>query len=176
MPPIPCKGERVPGRCRWSAWRTSERSSAFTRRSGASSVDLSVPEGDTALYVESIPALGYSIMEDGTKRSARIASRRVDAYTLRAYRTSLRAALAAKDKGGSEAIMAELQQMLDKSVWQSVDAAKLSVSQLKKVIRSHIFVKEKLDAAGKFVKMKARMVAGGMVRTRPSTKTYPPPP
>lgn len=111
--------------------------------------------------------MGFVTHESGIKTSARISSRRVDAYTLRAYRTSLRAALKAQDKG-KEAVMAKLQQMLDKDVWQCVRTADQSITQLKKVIRSHSFIKEKVDAAGKFVKMKARMVAGGDgVRTSP---------
>lgn len=57
--------------------------------------------------------------------------------------------------------MRELTQIIDKDVWAYMDQADLSITQLKNAIRCHIFLKEKLDAAGVFVKMKARLVAGG---------------
>ena len=60
-----------------------------------------------------------------------------------------------------EAILSELRQLLDKSVWEYLDKAKLSKKQLKAVIRSSMFLKEKHDARGIFTKMKARLVAGG---------------
>lgn len=57
--------------------------------------------------------------------------------------------------------MKELEQILNKKVWAYVEWSKLSKSQDKKVIRSLMFLKKKVDAAGKFIKMKARLVAGG---------------
>ena len=42
-----------------------------------------------------------------------------------------------------------------------VDVKSLSISQLKKVIRSFMFVTDKRDADGKHVKLKSRLVARG---------------
>lgn len=124
-------------------------------------LNVHVPEDLAAQHLGSPPVLG-SIREEGAPiRSARIASTQVDAYTLRAFNTSLRKVLREKKKGGREAVMAELKQMIDKRVWAYMHAANLSITQLKKIIRCHLFVKEKLDAAGVFQKIKARLVAGG---------------
>ena len=100
-------------------------------------------------------------MAAGRRINAYTTSCRVDAYTLRACNTSLRAALKKKNKGGIEAVMAELKQLLDRNVWEYLNSAELSITQMKKVIRSLVFIREKVDAAGQFVKMKARLVAGG---------------
>ncbi len=59
------------------------------------------------------------------------------------------------------AILAELQQMLDKDVWEKINKANLNKRQLRAMIRSSMFLKEKFNANGKFNKMKARLVAGG---------------
>jgi len=131
------------------------------RVDAASDEDLHAQEDDASLRLDPDAPLGTETTAGGLKRSARIASRRVDAYTLRAYRTSLRKALAERHKGGKEAVMRELRQLIDKDVWAYIKQADLSITQLKKAIRCHMFLKEKLDAAGNFVKMKARLVAGG---------------
>jgi hypothetical protein len=65
------------------------------------------------------------------------------------------------DKASKAAITAELQQLLDNDVWEVVDKAKLSRKQLRDVIRSSLFLKEKFAADGEFLKLKARLVAGG---------------
>jgi len=65
------------------------------------------------------------------------------------------------EKASRAAITAELQQLLDKDVWEVVDKAKLTRKQLRDVIRSSLFLKEKFAADGEFLKLKARLVAGG---------------
>ena len=76
------------------------------------------------------------------------------------FQTSVRAALKAR---GGEAlkIVAELQQILDKTVWHGVYAANLSAEQRAAIIRSSMFLKDKYLASGEFDKYKARLVAGG---------------
>ena len=54
------------------------------------------------------------------------------------------------------ALIAEIQQMLDMDVMEPIQYAKGM-----KAIPSSVFMKEKYDPTGKFEKMKARMVAGG---------------
>jgi len=58
-------------------------------------------------------------------------------------------------------IMAELQQLVDKKVFTPVEASKLPPEQLKKAIRSSMFLKEKFTPEGDFLKLKSRLVAGG---------------
>ena len=59
------------------------------------------------------------------------------------------------------AISKEIKQMLDKKVWTPVHLKDLTEKEKKQVIRSHMFLKEKYDAVGKFEKLKGRLVAGG---------------
>jgi hypothetical protein len=58
-------------------------------------------------------------------------------------------------------MVAEMQQLLDKEVFQGVKYDQLSNQQKKKIIRSHMFLKEKFLANGSFDKLKSRFVAGG---------------
>lgn len=66
-----------------------------------------------------------------------------------------------------ESVVAEIQQVgIDKQVFKPVNVKKLAVPQLKKVIRSSIFCKEKFLADGAFEKLKARLVAGGNMQDK----------
>jgi hypothetical protein len=56
-----------------------------------------------------------------------------------------------------EAATAELKQLIDRKVWTPVKSAPKG----SKILYSSMFLKEKYDAAGKFDKYKARLVAGG---------------
>jgi hypothetical protein len=75
----------------------------------------------------------------------------------------------ALDKFGKVAlrpIEAELQQMLDKGVFEPVRVDVLSPAQRKNIIRSSIFLKEKFLSTGEFEKLKARLVGGGDMQDR----------
>lgn len=52
-------------------------------------------------------------------------------------------------------------QLLDERVWSYMQMSDLSISPIKKIIGRHMFLKQKVDAAGVFLKLKARLVAGG---------------
>ena len=74
-------------------------------------------------------------------------------------------------KLGAEAVLAvvkEMAQMIDpnKTVLEGVKAEDLSPEDLKRLITSHVFLKEKFNAAGFFEKLKARLVAGGHLQDR----------
>jgi hypothetical protein len=56
-----------------------------------------------------------------------------------------------------KSVLAEMQQLLDKKTWHPV--FKKDVKG--KIIRSHMFIKEKFTADGTFEKLKSRLVAGG---------------
>lgn len=51
--------------------------------------------------------------------------------------------------------------MIDRKVWAYVKAGDLTAEQRKRVIRSHMFLKDKYTSEGVFDKVKARLVAGG---------------
>ena len=116
--------------------------------------ELIANEGDVELDDNTV-----SVKEP--RRSARLAGKRVDAHQLRVYRMSLKKALKLNKRASRDAVMKELKQMLDLRVWEYISKANLSKTQMKKVIRSLMFLKEKRDAEGLFLKMKARLVAGG---------------
>ena len=71
---------------------------------------------------------------------------------------------------GSEAykaVLSELKQLiLDKNAYHPVHRSELTPSQLKQVMRSFMFLKEKFDAAGRFEKLKARQVGNGAQQDR----------
>jgi hypothetical protein len=82
-----------------------------------------------------------------------------------ANRMSVRRALEQQDEHKREAsraaIKAEIKQLMDVKAFQPVRSSGLSEQTRKKIIPSHMFLKEKLLANGEFDKMKARLVAGG---------------
>ena len=51
--------------------------------------------------------------------------------------------------------------MLEKRVFSPIQSSDIKALGLKPPIRSHMFIKEKFDAGGKFEKVRARLVAGG---------------
>ena len=65
-----------------------------------------------------------------------------------------------------KAIVSEIAQLLDKNVLQGRHIDELSYDELKKVITSRMFLREKRNADGIFEKIKARLVAGGHLQDR----------
>jgi hypothetical protein len=63
-------------------------------------------------------------------------------------------------------IVKEINQLLEKDVFDPVAIENLSNRQIKRVIRSHAFIKEKFLADGTFDKLKTRVVAGGNLQER----------
>ena len=60
-----------------------------------------------------------------------------------------------------QAIVAEFAQLSDKQVFQFLRKANMSGEQIARAISCSMFLKDKFDAEGKFIKMKGRFVAGG---------------
>ena len=60
----------------------------------------------------------------------------------------------------------ELHGLLGKGCFEGVHRSSLTSSQIKKIIRSSMFLKEKYKANGEFEKLKARLVAGGHMQNR----------
>eukprot|EP01036_Dinobryon_divergens_P037623 gene37623-49264_t len=79
----------------------------------------------------------------------------------RIFNVSVRKALKLYEDKALVEITRELKQMLDKKVWSPLNPQDLSKSQLKSVIRSSFFLKEKFLSSGEFDKPKGRLVAGG---------------
>jgi hypothetical protein len=77
------------------------------------------------------------------------------------YHLSVKKAMKTLGPEALKSMVAEMQQLLDKEVFQGVKYDQLSNQQKKKIIRSHMFLKEKFLANGSFDKLKSRFVAGG---------------
>lgn len=78
-----------------------------------------------------------------------------------AYKTSYRAALRDRPEEAIPVIVGELQQLLDKKVFDPVHERDLTRDERAGIIRCSLFVKEKFTPDGSFDKMKGRLVAGG---------------
>ena len=74
---------------------------------------------------------------------------------------SVREALRTMGDDAKRVITHELKQMLDKGVWVPVMGSKLTAMQRSAIIRSSMFLKKKSNPDGSFLKLKARLVAGG---------------
>jgi hypothetical protein len=77
------------------------------------------------------------------------------------FYTSISEAIKEHGDPGIQAIKLELDQMIMKQVWTPCKREDLSQQQLKKVIPSLIFLKQKYKPDGSPDKVKARLVAGG---------------
>eukprot|EP01040_Poterioochromonas_malhamensis_P011415 gene11415-12445_t len=84
------------------------------------------------------------------------------------YHVSVKQMLTKHREATIEAVMKELQQMVDKDVFHPVKRQDLSPEQSKKRIRSFMFMKEKYKPDGTFDKLKARLVGGGHMEDIPS--------
>jgi hypothetical protein len=105
--------------------------------------------------------LGARIV-NGQRRSMRIPTRKqAMRKELYAYRLTIKKALKMNKEASRDSIMKELKQILEKHVWEALNKSVLTKTQLKKAIRSSMFLKEKFTASGEFDKLKARLVAGG---------------
>merc|ERR1711871_1654551 len=67
---------------------------------------------------------------------------------------------------GVRAIEKEVASLLSKKVFSAVLKSSLSDAQRKKTIRMSCFVRDKTDAEGKLLKIKARLVAGGHLQDK----------
>jgi hypothetical protein len=110
---------------------------------------------------------GEEEIEPVVRRSARIIAGTRKPQRFHAYHTSVKKGLKEHGVDAYDAIVAELKQLLkDKRAMTPVHRGDLSSRQLKKVIRSIMFLKTKYDGIGRFEKIKARLVANGAMQDR----------
>jgi hypothetical protein len=95
----------------------------------------------------------------GQRRSHRIESKQGSSEPIGSL--SVAKALKKNEKASRKSILSELKQIVDKSVWEVIEKSSLTKVQLRKAIRSSMFLKEKFTSDGEFEKLKARLVAGG---------------
>ena len=112
------------------------------------------------IVLEEVPDTSEVIRRYGVRKSERDRRRNAD-DDIYIYRMSVKRSLSEYGEVAETAIKKELQQMIDKDVFEFVEPGVLTKSQRKSVIRSSMFMKEKFDPSGAFTKLKARLVAGG---------------
>ena len=83
-----------------------------------------------------------------------------------ATQVSARKAYETFGEKGVQAIEKEISSLLSKKVFSAVLKSSLSDTQRKKIIRMSCFVRDKIDAQGKLLKIKARLVAGGHLQDK----------
>jgi hypothetical protein len=88
------------------------------------------------------------------------------------YNISVSEGLRKHGTTAEDSIKAELQQMLDKEVWRPVRFHEVPKNIT--IMPSFMFLKEKYDAHGQFVKVKSRLVAGGHVQANTWEQTSSP--
>jgi hypothetical protein len=96
--------------------------------------------------------LGSTVIE-GLRKSNRINGKHVEVFRL-----SVHKALSTHGDVAKQACAVELQQMLDRDVFEFINP---DTKVNSKIIRSSMFLKEKFDAAGTFIKKKRRVVVVG---------------
>jgi len=79
---------------------------------------------------------------------------------------TVKKALKTMPRKAVNSIIKELVQLVDMDVWDPMMKKNLKEKQLKKIIRSSMFLKEKYLSTGQFEKLKARLVAGGHMQDR----------
>jgi hypothetical protein len=79
----------------------------------------------------------------------------------RAMNITVREGLRTRGEELERVIMKELNKMITKCVWTSVDGRKITAEERRRIIRSSMFLQEKYLASGESEKLKARLVAGG---------------
>jgi hypothetical protein len=110
---------------------------------------------------ENIAHLAGQIRGGSRRRPWRATKTVIERRTLHAYKLSVKKALLKNEKASKELITKELKQLVDKGVWEVIEKVHLTKKQLKSVIRSSMFLKERFNGDGSFDKLKARLVAGG---------------
>ena len=65
-----------------------------------------------------------------------------------------------------ESLIEEIDGPLKRQRFRGILRSNLSATQEKKIIRMSVFLKEKLDSKGNFLKLKARLVAGGHLQLK----------
>lgn len=113
------------------------------------------------------PDAADEVQPQSPRRSARVKGGTRKPVRYRAFHTSVRRGLKEHGAEAYRAIVAELKQLLvDKKALVPVQRGDLSARQLKKSIRSLMFLKPKYDGLGRFEKIKARLVANGKQQDR----------
>jgi len=82
------------------------------------------------------------------------------------YHISLKKGLSLYGEQAKSSVRKEVEAMIEKDVFEPLDARNLSYKQKRSAIRSFMFLKEKFKADGSFDKLKSRLTANGKTQCR----------
>ena len=111
-------------------------------------------EGEDSHWIPSKSALP-------TVEHRAITRSRARAILYTCYQLTVHQAIRKDETKASEAITSEFTQIKDKGTYEFVDYDNLTEEQITSIIPCSMFLKEKFDSVGDFIKLKARFVAGG---------------
>lgn len=119
---------------------------------------------------ESSHQVMQNLEETPLRRSVRLAEKADcrNVYTRREYGLNMTVNQGIQ-KLGYDAILAivrEIMQIVDREVFEGVEYSKLTLEEMKKIITSFCFLKEKYNSEGVYEKLKARLVGGGNMMNR----------
>ena len=125
------------------------------------------PVGENGPQSDHSPEDAVPENQPSHRRSARLEAGARRPMRYRSFHTSVKKGLQEHGADAYKAIVAELKQLLqEKKALVPVLRSDLSARQLKRVIRSLMFLKTKFDGLGRFEKIKARLVANGKQQDR----------
>ena len=110
--------------------------------------------------------LGFTINEDGLRKSSRLARRWETSGSSRNYRMSVRESIQRLGQVAHDALKKEFGNMADLDVFEPIRYEDLDADQRKKVIQSSAFLGEKTDENGRVTSVKARFVGSGNMMDR----------
>jgi len=127
-----------------------------------------VEEEPTVHVPEPVAPVSTPFEEEPAVRTSGRVRRQPDRYGFppKVLHITVRKGLKEYGETAKSSIMTELQQLVDKKVFTPVDHSKLSPEQLAVGIGSSLFFKVKFSPEGEFLKLKARLVAGGNQQDR----------
>ena len=134
--------------------------------------EVFAPDSAPSPIIDELPSVSVQSPEEVNFAEVSTASSIADPpprYNLRpdpsrkVFKVNVRKAVDARADDADKAIASEVAQMIDKGVWAPTSERDISG---RKIIPSSMILKDKFDSSGRYVKMKARLVAGGHRQVR----------
>ena len=88
------------------------------------------------------------------------------------FKITVKAAIRERGAEAKTAIVQELSKIMEKKVWHGVHLSSLTKDQCARILRSHMFLKDKYTSLNIFDKFKARLVARGDMQDRTDYTDY----
>lgn len=131
------------------------------------SIPVTVIESDDITADDAVPATDIPIQEEPVKERRYPLRDNRTTWKNRVYLTQVAKAVKQHGRAAIVSMLKEIKSIaVDKAGMIPVDPRSLSYDEVKRIIPSMLFLKEKFDPSGKFEKLKSRLVAGGHMQDR----------